>query len=109
MNNSAPPDMVGHVGVYEAAIMGLLLLIRLLMRFVRPARRKVIFCPSRPTMPTQRKQNFPDSKVKTSYTTNKVPFIMPNQPKGWSLAKTTKGVLGDVAPTVLKAMGLKQY
>jgi 2,3-bisphosphoglycerate-independent phosphoglycerate mutase len=42
---------------------------------------------------------------KTSHTTNKVPFVMANAPKGWSLKKTD-GVLGDVAPTILEAMGL---
>lgn len=42
---------------------------------------------------------------KTSHTLNKVPFIMANAPKGWSL-KNSDGVLGDVAPTVLEAMGL---
>jgi len=44
---------------------------------------------------------------KTSHTTNKVPFIMANAPKGWSLKKTD-GVLGDVAPTLLAVMGLEQ-
>ena len=44
---------------------------------------------------------------KTSHTTNKVPFVMTNAPAGWSLAKTA-GVLGDVAPTILAAMGLDQ-
>ncbi len=44
---------------------------------------------------------------KTSHTTNKVPFIMANAPKGWTLKKAD-GVLGDVAPTVLAAMGLEQ-
>ena len=32
---------------------------------------------------------------------------MANAPKGWSLKKTD-GVLGDVAPTILEAMGLTQ-
>jgi bisphosphoglycerate-independent phosphoglycerate mutase (AlkP superfamily) len=50
---------------------------------------------------------FEDGKPKTSHTTNKVPFIMANAPKGWSLNKED-GVLGDVAPTILEAMGLKQ-
>jgi 2,3-bisphosphoglycerate-independent phosphoglycerate mutase len=50
---------------------------------------------------------FADGKPKTSHTTNKVPFIMANAPKGWSLKKTD-GVLGDVAPTILEAMGLQQ-
>ena len=44
---------------------------------------------------------------KTSHTTNKVPFVMANAPKGFSLKKTD-GVLGDVAPTVLAVMGLDQ-
>lgn len=44
---------------------------------------------------------------KTSHTTNKVPFIMANAPAGWSFAKEG-GVLGDVAPTVLAAMGIEQ-
>lgn len=46
-----------------------------------------------------------EGKPKTSHTTNKVPFIMANAPKGWSLKKTD-GKLGDVAPTILEAMGL---
>lgn len=48
-----------------------------------------------------------EGKPKTSHTTNKVPFVMANAPKGWSLKKTD-GVLGDVAPTILAAMGLPQ-
>jgi len=41
-----------------------------------------------------------------------VPFIMTNAPDGWSLTAGGKedgdGVLGDVAPTILAAMGLPQ-
>jgi len=48
-----------------------------------------------------------EGKPKTSHTTNKVPFIMANAPEGWTLKKTD-GVLGDVAPTCLAAMGLDQ-
>lgn len=44
---------------------------------------------------------------KTSHTTNKVPFVLANAPQGWSLKKE-EGVLGDVAPTVLAAMGIEQ-
>lgn len=46
-----------------------------------------------------------EGKPKTSHTTNKVPFVMANAPEGWSLKKTD-GVLGDVAPTMLDAMGI---
>lgn len=48
-----------------------------------------------------------EGKPKTSHTTNKVPFVMANAPKGWSLKKTD-GVLGDVAPTLLAVMGIEQ-
>jgi 2,3-bisphosphoglycerate-independent phosphoglycerate mutase len=44
---------------------------------------------------------------KTSHTLNKVPFVMANAPASWSLKKEG-GVLGDVAPTVLAAMGVEQ-
>lgn len=44
---------------------------------------------------------------KTSHTTNHVPFVMANAPEGWSLRKEP-GVLGDVAPTVLAAMGIEK-
>jgi 2,3-bisphosphoglycerate-independent phosphoglycerate mutase len=50
---------------------------------------------------------FEDGSPKTAHTTNKVPFIMANAPNGWSLKKED-GVLGDVAPTILEAMGLPQ-
>jgi 2,3-bisphosphoglycerate-independent phosphoglycerate mutase len=48
-----------------------------------------------------------EGKPKTSHTTNKVPFVMANAPEGWSLKKSD-GVLGDVAPTILHAMGIDQ-
>jgi 2,3-bisphosphoglycerate-independent phosphoglycerate mutase len=48
-----------------------------------------------------------EGKPKTAHTTNKVPFVMANAPSSWSLKKTD-GVLGDVAPTMLEAMGLDQ-
>ena len=44
---------------------------------------------------------------KTSHTTNRVPFVMANAPETWTLKKET-GVLGDVAPTILAAMGIEQ-
>lgn len=45
---------------------------------------------------------------KTSHTLNKVPFIIANAPAGWSLKQGEEAVLGDVAPTVLAAMGIEQ-
>lgn len=48
-----------------------------------------------------------EGNPKTSHTTNKVPFVLANAPKRWSLKKTG-GVLGDVAPTILDAMGIEK-
>ena len=53
-----------------------------------------------------------EGKPKTSHTTNNVPFVMANAPKGWTLKKnhgnSEEGVLGDVAPTILESMGLSK-
>lgn len=105
MNNFAPPDMVGHTGVYEAAIVGCEATDKAI-GLIRDACKKegyILFITS--DHGNAEEMKFPDGKPKTSHTTNKVPFIMDNAPKGWSLKKT-EGVLGDVAPTVLTAMGL---
>jgi len=48
-----------------------------------------------------------EGQPKTAHTTNRVPFVMTNAPKGYSLKKQV-GVLGDVAPTILELMGLDQ-
>lgn len=48
-----------------------------------------------------------EGKPKTSHTTNKVPFVMASAPNSWSL-RSEGGVLGDVAPTVLDAMGIEK-
>ena len=126
MNNFAPPDMVGHTGVYEAAIVGVEYVLPSLTRArvgrtdinaratdkaigeIAEAAKKegyILFITS--DHGNAEEMKFADGKPKTSHTTNKVPFVMYNAPKGWSL-KTGGGVLGDVAPTVLAAMGLPQ-
>ncbi|OTA76512.1 hypothetical protein M434DRAFT_402496 [Hypoxylon sp. CO27-5] len=105
MNNFAPPDMVGHTGVYEAAIVACEATDKAI-GLIRDACKKegyILFITA--DHGNAEEMKFPDGKPKTSHTTNKVPFIMDNAPKGWSLKKTD-GVLGDVAPTILTAMGL---
>jgi len=107
MNNFAPPDMVGHTGVYEAAIIGVATTDKAVGEIYECCKKEgyLLFITS--DHGNAEEMKFEDGKPKTSHTTNKVPFIMANAPKGWSLKKTD-GVLGDVAPTILEAMGLKQ-
>ncbi|KAK0673692.1 BPG-independent [Cercophora samala] len=105
MNNFAPPDMVGHTGVYEAAIIGCAATDKAIGKIYEGCKKNgyILFITS--DHGNAEEMKFPDGKPKTSHTTNKVPFIMANAPEGWSLKKE-EGVLGDVAPTVLAAMGL---
>lgn len=107
MNNFAPPDMVGHTGVYEAAIVGCEATDVGIGKILEACKKAgyVLFITS--DHGNAEEMKFADGKPKTSHTTNKVPFIMANAPEGWSL-KQQGGVLGDVAPTILAAMGLPQ-
>jgi len=107
MNNFAPPDMVGHTGVYEAAITGCEATDKAIGKVYEGCKQEgyVLFITADHGNAEEMKDS--EGKPKTSHTTNNVPFIMANAPEGWSLRKTG-GVLGDVAPTVLAAMGLPQ-
>ncbi|RQM07556.1 hypothetical protein DH86_00002024 [Scytalidium sp. 3C] len=108
MNNFAPPDMVGHTGVYEAALIGVEATDKAIGEIYETCKKEGYILFITADHGNAEEMKFEDGKPKTSHTTNKVPFIMANAPKGWSLDKTKEGVLGDVAPTVLAAMGLKQ-
>ncbi|MCJ1308658.1 hypothetical protein MMC25_002311 [Agyrium rufum] len=107
MNNFAPPDMVGHTGVYKAAIEGVTATDAAIGKVFETCKKEnyVLFITADHGNAEEMLND--EGKPKTSHTTNKVPFVMANAPAGWSLKKTD-GVLGDVAPTVLDAMGLDQ-
>ncbi|KFX92583.1 hypothetical protein O988_07206 [Pseudogymnoascus sp. VKM F-3808] len=108
MNNFAPPDMVGHTGVYEAALKGVEATDKAIGEIYETCKKEnyVLFITS--DHGNAEEMKFADGKPKTSHTTNKVPFIMANAPKGWSLKASDDSVLGDVAPTILEVMGLSQ-
>ena len=99
--------MVGHTGVYEAAIKGCEATDAAIGQVYEACKKEgyVLFVTSDHGNAEEMLNE--EGKPKTSHTTNKVPFIMANAPEGWSLKKT-EGVLGDVAPTVLEVMGLGQ-
>lgn len=107
MNNFAPPDMVGHTGVYEAAIRGCAATDKAIGQIYETCKKEgyVLFITSDHGNAEEMLNS--EGKPKTSHTTNKVPFVMANAPAGWSL-RSSEGVLGDVAPTVLDVMGLGQ-
>jgi 2,3-bisphosphoglycerate-independent phosphoglycerate mutase len=107
MNNFAPPDMVGHTGVYKAAIEGVTATDKAIGQIYETCKKEgyVLFITSDHGNAEEMLNE--EGTPKTSHTTNKVPFVMANAPEGWSLKKQD-GVLGDVAPTVLDVMGLEQ-
>lgn len=102
--NFANPDMVGHTGSMKAAVMA--------CEAVDQAANDVITAAI--------KQDYtiiviadhgncevmlnPDGSVNTAHTTNPVPIIVVDK----DLKVVNDGILGDIAPTVLKLIGVKQ-
>ncbi|KAJ5683942.1 2-3-bisphosphoglycerate-independent phosphoglycerate mutase [Penicillium maclennaniae] len=107
MNNFAPPDMVGHTGVYEAAIQGVAATDKAIGEIYEACKKHNYILMITADHGNAEEMLNEKGTPKTSHTLNKVPFVMANAPAGWSLAKEG-GVLGDVAPTVLAAMGIEQ-
>lgn len=107
MNNFAPPDMVGHTGVYEAAIKGVAETDKAIGKIYEQCVKSGYTLFITADHGNAEEMLNEEGKPKTSHTTNKVPFVMANAPKNYSLKKTD-GVLGDVAPTILATMGLPQ-
>lgn len=107
MNNFAPPDMVGHTGDYDAAIIGCEATDKGIGKILEGCKKNGYILFITADHGNAEEMKFADGKPKTSHTTNKVPLLMANAPEGWSLRKSG-GVLGDVAPTILAAMGLPQ-
>ncbi|HCY83255.1 MAG TPA: 2,3-bisphosphoglycerate-independent phosphoglycerate mutase, partial [Xanthomarina gelatinilytica] len=102
--NFANGDMVGHTGVMEAAI---------------KACEAVDICVNK-IVTTALEHNYttiliadhgncetminPDGSPNTAHTTNPVPIILIDK----DLKAIKDGVLGDIAPTILKLMGIEQ-
>ncbi|KAF6002412.1 hypothetical protein F1559_001773 [Cyanidiococcus yangmingshanensis] len=107
MCNLAAPDMVGHTGVYEAAVVACTHCDRVIGQIWKACQEHgyVLFVTSdhgnAESMLTK------DGKPITSHTTNFVPFILAD-PEGKLHFKKerAKGTLADVAPTILSVMGL---
>jgi len=102
--NFANPDMVGHTGVIEAAIKACETVDNCAEEIVTKAQEKdftVIIIADHGNAETMIN---PDGSPNTAHTTNPVPIILVDKD-----IKTIKnGILADVAPTVLKLIGVTQ-
>ena len=102
--NFANPDMVGHTGVMEAAIKACETVDTCAKEIVKAASEhgySTIIIADHGNSETMIN---PDGSPNTAHTTNPVPLILVDKDVKW----IKSGVLGDIAPTILKLMGIEQ-
>jgi 2,3-bisphosphoglycerate-independent phosphoglycerate mutase len=103
--NFANPDMVGHTGVFEAAVKACEVVDECARAVAETALANgyaVLILADHGNADFMVNE---DGSPNTAHTTNLVPFIMLGGPEG---ARLKDGKLGDVAPTILKLIGLEQ-
>lgn len=102
--NFANPDMVGHTGDMQAAIKACETVDSCTKSIVEAAlahHYTTIIIADHGNSETMKN---PDGTPNTAHTTNPVPLILVDK----DIKYIKSGVLGDVAPTILKLMGLEQ-
>ena len=101
--------MVGHTGVYKAAIEAVTATDKAIGVVYEACKKYGYTLFVTADHGNAEEMLNEEGKPKTAHTTNRVPFVMANAPEGYSLTREGEaGVLGDVAPTVLALMGLGQ-
>ena len=103
--NFANTDMVGHTGVFEAAVKAAEVVDQCIEKVATMAYEHgyTVFILADHGNSDVMKN--PDGSPNTQHSTNLVPFIVMDKDRTWKLKP---GKLGDVAPTILKAMGLEK-
>lgn len=107
--NFANPDMVGHTGVLSAGIKACESVDTCLEKIVQPALiqdQLVIITADHGNV--EEMINLNTGEIDTSHSLNPVPFIIVGRKFLGQPRTLRQGVLADVAPTVLKLMGLHQ-
>ncbi|KAI1789182.1 cofactor-independent phosphoglycerate mutase [Ganoderma leucocontextum] len=113
MCNFAPPDMVGHTGVYDAAVEAVTNTdeaVGIVYKACEEAGYILLVTADHGN--AEQMINAETGAPHTAHTTNPVPFIMTGDPTKFAFTVDKKdgeeeeGALADVAPTVLDIMGL---
>lgn len=102
--NFANGDMVGHTGSMEAAIIACETVDRCAKEVIETAldnNYTILVLADHGNCETMMNE---DGSPNTAHTTNPVPFIVVDK----DIKEVKDGVLGDVAPTILKLMGIEQ-
>ncbi|KAI0640322.1 cofactor-independent phosphoglycerate mutase [Trametes polyzona] len=113
MCNFAPPDMVGHTGVYDAAVEAIGHTDKAVGTVYKACQEAGYILLVTADHGNAEQMINPDTGAPhTAHTTNPVPFIMTGDPKVYKFAEDKKdgeeeeGAICDVAPTILDLMGL---
>lgn len=115
MCNFAPPDMVGHTGVYDAAVEAIThtdAAVGTVYKACQEAGYVLLVTADHGN--AEQMLNPETGNPHTAHTTNPVPFIMTGDPAKFKFTEDKKdgeedeGALCDVAPTVLALLGLPQ-
>lgn len=102
--NFANPDMVGHTGVFEAAIKACETVDKCTKSIVEKALENhytTIIIADHGNSETMRNA---DGSPNTAHTTNPVPLIIVDN----EINTVKNGILGDIAPTILHLMGIEK-
>lgn len=112
MCNFAPPDMVGHTGVYDAAVEAITHTdeaVGIVYEACEKAGYVLLITADHGN--AEQMRNAETGAPHTAHTTNPVPFIMTGDKKlsvDLNDGEQEPGALCDVAPTVLELLGLPQ-
>ena len=102
--NFANPDMVGHTGVMSAAVKAIEAVDKCVGRILEKAKeegRAVLLTADHGNSELMFDET--TNSPHTAHTTNPVPFVIANYP----VAELKKGILADIAPTILKIMNIE--
>lgn len=106
--NFAAPDMVGHTGNLDAGIKTCRIVDRCIAKIVKAYLKKngtVLITADHGNI--EKMINPRTGEIFTEHTTNSVPFILVNN-KLRKIKLRKKGILGDIAPTILDLMAVKK-
>ncbi len=104
--NFANPDMVGHTGIFDAAVKAIETVDECVGKIAKKAKEKgVVMLLTADHGNAECMEDAQTHKPFTAHTTNPVPFLVINDSE---VQLKDSGALCDVAPTVLKELGIKQ-
>lgn len=102
--NFANPDMVGHTGVFDAAVKACETVDHCMKDVVTAAEQNDYSVIIIADHGNSDKMKNPDGSPNTAHTTNLVPIILVDP----IFKRIQNGILGDVAPTILDLMGIEK-